>query len=61
MLDENLITELENRPAGEGTDERRRYYAISPLGIEAVEAEATRMARLVAQARARDLVKDPVR
>ncbi len=60
MLDENLITELDSPPTGDAADERRRYYAISPLGIETVEAEATRMARLVAQARARDLVKDPI-
>jgi DNA-binding PadR family transcriptional regulator len=58
MLDESLIEELEEAPAGGGADERRRYYAISPLGIETVEAEATRMAALVDAARARDLVKD---
>ncbi len=57
MLDEALIEELAEAPAGGGTDERRRYYAISALGIEAVEAEATRMAALVDAARARDLVK----
>lgn len=58
MLDEGLIEELPEAPAGEGNDERRRYYAIAPAGIEAVEAEATRMAALVDAARARDLVKD---
>ncbi|MCH7824593.1 MAG: helix-turn-helix transcriptional regulator [Acidobacteria bacterium] len=59
MLDEGLIGEIDERPTG--SDDRRRYYRISALGIEAVKAEATRMARLVDAARARDLVKDPSR
>ena len=58
MLDEGLIEELEASPAGDRTDDRRRYYQISALGIATVEAEATRMARLVEAARARDLVKE---
>jgi len=58
MLDDGLIEELPEAPAGESGDERRRYYAISPRGIEVVEAEATRMAALVDAARARDLIKD---
>ena len=33
-------------------------YRISPRGIETVEAEATRMARLVDDARARNLIRD---
>jgi DNA-binding PadR family transcriptional regulator len=61
MLDEALIEELTEAPAGAGNDERRRYYAISALGIETVEAEATRMAALVDAARARHLVKDSSR
>ena len=59
MLDEGLINEIDGRPAG--ADDRRRYYRISALGFEAVKAEATRMARLVDDARARNLVKDPSR
>lgn len=58
MLDARLIEELDEAPAGEAGDDRRRYYAIAPRGIEMVEAEATRMAALVDAARARDLVKD---
>lgn len=61
MLDAELIEELAEAPAGEAEDERRRYYAIAPRGIEVVEAEATRMAALVDAARARDLVKDTSR
>ena len=59
MLDEGLIGEIDERPAVD--DDRRRYYRISALGVEAVEAEATRMAGLVDAARARNLVKDPSR
>lgn len=58
MLDEGLIEELAAAPTGDSDDGRRRYYAISPRGIEVVEAEATRMAELVDAARARNLVRD---
>ena len=58
MLDEGLIEELGARPVEPRAHDRRRYYRISALGIETVEAEATRMAGLVEAARARDLVKD---
>jgi DNA-binding PadR family transcriptional regulator len=59
MLDEGIIDEIDERPAG--GDARRRYYRISALGVETVEAEATRMAGLVDAARARYLVKDASR
>ncbi len=59
MLDEGIIDEIDERPAG--GDDRRRYYRISALGVETVEAEATRMAGLVDAARARNLVKDASR
>jgi DNA-binding PadR family transcriptional regulator len=58
MLDEGLIEEVDGAPGAENDDERRRYYAISPRGIEVVEAEATRMARLVDAARTRNLVRE---
>lgn len=59
MLDEGIIDEIDGRPAG--SDARRRYYRISALGVETVEAEATRMAGLVDAARARNLLKDASR
>jgi DNA-binding PadR family transcriptional regulator len=50
MLADGLIEESERRRAADD-DPRRRYYAITSLGREVVAAEATRMARLVRQAR----------
>lgn len=54
MLDDGMIVELESR--GDG-DDRRRHYGITPFGREVAEAEAARLARLVAVARAHDLLK----
>ncbi|HEY9228667.1 MAG TPA: helix-turn-helix transcriptional regulator, partial [Gemmatimonadaceae bacterium] len=41
------------RPAGESEDARRRYYKLTPAGRTAAQAEATRLERLVTQARHR--------
>lgn len=51
-----LVTPIERRPADDGGDERRRYYALTPLGRKVAAAEATRMARLVVAARAARLI-----
>ncbi len=42
LLEEELIEERDERPT-ESTDERRRYYALTPRGWEVVRAEAARM------------------
>jgi DNA-binding PadR family transcriptional regulator len=57
LLEAGLIAE-----AGEGTDtalsgERRRYYRLTDLGQRVAQAEAVRLARLVAQARERKLLE----
>jgi DNA-binding PadR family transcriptional regulator len=57
MLDEKLIEESERRPAAEQDDERRRYYRITRFGERVASAEAARLAELVAEARARKLLK----
>lgn len=57
MLDEQLIEESERRPAAEEDDERRRYYRITRFGERVASAEAVRLAELVADARARKLLK----
>ena len=57
MLDEDLIEESERRPAAEQDDERRRYYRITRFGERVASAEAARLAELVAEARARKLLK----
>lgn len=55
MLEEGLLTEIEERPDPELDDERRRYYKILPAGLTAVRAESRRLAGLVALARAKGL------
>lgn len=42
-------------------DERRRYYAITPVGRQAAAAEASRLARLVSVARAAKLIAKPTK
>jgi len=51
MLEQGLITETRERPAPELDDERRRYYRITPFGVEVARAEARRLAALVRLAR----------
>jgi len=56
MLDEGVIEESERRPAPDRDDERRRYYRITPFGRKVAIAEAVRLDRIVADARARNLI-----
>lgn len=48
------------RPKGE-TDARRRYYRLTPTGRRAAREESTRMAALVASARAKNLLPEGTR
>jgi hypothetical protein len=57
MLDEELIEESGRRPAPDLDDERRRYYRITRFGHRVASAEAARLRELVADARARKLLK----
>ena len=57
MLDEAMIDESYRRPAPEADDERRRYYRITRFGQQVAAAEAARLVELVADARARKLLK----
>ena len=52
LLEEGFIVELDERPAPENDDERRRYYRLTPFGQQVAQAEADRLATLVRQARA---------
>jgi DNA-binding PadR family transcriptional regulator len=54
---DGLIREAERRPAPELDDQRRRYFSLTDEGREVAAAEARRMARLVEEARAADLLK----
>ena len=51
MLEQGLILETRERPAPEEDDERRRYYRITPYGIEVARAEARRLRQLLKLAR----------
>ena len=55
MLEDGLVTEIDERPAPEDDDERRRYYRITPLGRQAAQAETQRLTDLVNLARASGL------
>lgn len=57
LVAEDLIVECRNRPPVEDDDQRRRYYRLTDLGREVARAEALRMEKLVARARAKRLVK----
>ncbi len=56
MLEHGLIEELDERPDPEHDDERRRYYRITPWGRKVAIAEARRLEKLLADARATGLV-----
>ena len=55
LLEQGLIVEVDERPAPEMDDERRRYYRLTPFGRHAAEAETRRLSTLVRLARARGL------
>lgn len=56
LLSQGLIVELDDRPAPELDDERRRYYRMTPLGTQVLRAEARRLEGQVIAARARRLL-----
>ena len=56
LLAAGLIEELEERPDREHDDERRRYYRLSPKGVEVARGEARRLELLVDAARQRQLL-----
>lgn len=56
LLEQGLIEELSERPDPEHDDERRRYYRLTTLGRKVAMAEARRLERLLADARATGLL-----
>ena len=56
LMDEQLIDELDAKPASKD-DERRRYYTLTRLGRAVLEAEAARLEQQVREARARRLIR----
>ena len=51
LLEQGLIEELEERPAADRDDERRRYYRLSSIGRAVARAEGERLAGQVSAAR----------
>jgi DNA-binding PadR family transcriptional regulator len=49
LLDGGLISELDERPNAD--DARRRYYRITPLGLDVIRLEVARLERAVTMAR----------
>lgn len=58
LLVQSLIEELDERPDPRHDDERRRYYRLTRLGRRVAMAEARRLDRLLADARATGLLRD---
>lgn len=56
LLESGLIEELSDRPDPALDDERRRYYRLTTLGRRVARAEAARLTRLLADARATGLL-----
>ena len=61
LLAAGLIEEADERPDPELDDERRRYYRITRLGSQVLEAESARMATLLSAARAKKVFPKPRR
>lgn len=59
LVDSGLLRELEDRPAPDEDDQRRRYYAVTTLGRRVAAAESARLESQVRSARARRLVNRP--
>ena len=56
LLADGLIVELRSRPAAHD-DQRRRYYHLTEEGRSVAVAEAERMAKLLARARGKRLIR----
>jgi DNA-binding PadR family transcriptional regulator len=52
LTEDGIIEETDAPPVPDDDDPRRRYYRLTPLGIEVLEAETTRLESLVRLARA---------
>jgi DNA-binding PadR family transcriptional regulator len=59
LLDDDMILETDERPDPALDDERRRYYQLTAFGRQVAVAEAERMERAIALARAKQLLVRP--
>ena len=56
LLEQGVLAEQDERPDPALNDERRRYYRLTDFGQKVLRAEAERLARLVKQAQAKQLL-----
>ena len=59
MVANGLIEESSRARGRGGDDERRRFYRLTTLGRRGLETEADRLARVVAGARAKNVIRRP--
>src|SRR5262245_10884885 len=59
LLADGMIVESARRPAAADDDERRRYYRLTDFGRRVAVAEAERLEKMVAVARATRLLDAP--
>jgi hypothetical protein len=59
VFNSGLVTGREQRPRPDADDARRRYYGLTRLGRTVAAAEAQRLERAVAAARARNVLPKP--
>ena len=59
MVASGLIEESTRPRSRGGDDERRRFYRMTPLGRRVLELETDRLARVVALARAKNVLRRP--
>jgi DNA-binding PadR family transcriptional regulator len=58
MVEQGLIREVSVRPRTVFDDARRRYYRVTPFGLDVARAEMRRLTELVRLARARGLTPE---
>jgi DNA-binding PadR family transcriptional regulator len=56
LLDDGMIEESDDRPDFSLDDQRRRYYRLTKPGRDVAEAEAERLQRVLAMARAKHVL-----
>ena len=58
LLEQKLISETRSRPAPDEDDPRRRYYQITKAGRTALQAEASKLERVLRAAREKHVLSD---
>ncbi len=61
LQDDGLVEEAGERASSSHSDERRRYYRATALGLAAARAEVARLTEVLGIAREKDLTPEPSR